>query len=73
MMSTYDPDRYSEEELDTRESKWGSIPPIKSKNKDRAFDDARQCLVRDFFSGTSSAQNEADFERRLRAPRDFLA
>jgi hypothetical protein len=54
----------SDEEADRNRSRVGRAP-----NKNRDFVAAYTQLVKDYFSGSTSTYNEADFERRFRMPR----
>ena len=51
---------------------WGGSRPGKAKNKNRNFAAAYSKLVQDYFNGTESTYNEADFERRFRMPRSVF-
>lgn len=53
-------------------NKWGASPLGKSTNKDRTFQTTYKQIMRDYFSGESSAYNEADFESRFCLPQNVL-
>jgi len=54
------------------EVKWGGSVPGKAPNKARDFQQAKETLYRQYFSGEASTFNEVDFERRFRMPRQVF-
>jgi len=51
------------------ERQWGGSIPGKAPNKARNFAQAKETLIRQYFSGEASTFDEKDFERRFRMPR----
>ena len=58
---------------DEEEPRWGGSKPGKAQNKARNFFEAYSKLIKDYFNGSESTYNEADFERRFRMPRSVFS